>query len=170
MKTFTLIILTAFFAANVSAQSKFELAAKYGFKTKSISALFKLPNNGAIEGIFSMNHDKNKVVVTGLYEEFYAIGSSERLYWFLGAGLHAGYTKVITQEKFAELKYGEVLETKTRDVVTKQYLTGADMIAGISYYIPRLKMVVGVDTKPSIDFLNSYSILFDGNLRIGIAL
>ncbi len=170
MKNFTLIIISAFFAIQLSAQNKIDITAKYGLKSKAMSAVLHLQNSSAVEALFSMSHNNNKVVLTGLYEEFFPIGNSEKLYWFIGAGLHAGYNRIHTKEKFQELKFGEILETKTRDIITKEYLSGADVIGGVNYYIPALKMVVGIDIKPSVDFINKNSMMMEGNFKLGIAL
>lgn len=170
MKKFTLVLFVTYVTSGVFSQNKIDITAKYGLRTKAVSAVYKLPHNNAVEGMYSMSHNNNRVLLTGLYEEFFKIGNNGRLNWFIGAGLHGGFVRVHTKEKYEELKFGEVIEIKTRDVISKEYLSGADMIGGMNYYIPALKMVVGIDIKPSVDFINAYSILLDGNIRLGIAL
>ena len=170
MKTiFTILtIVTLLQSTTAKAQKSISISARYGINTAGLSATVYLPYAGAIEGLFTISHDRSRVLLTTMYETFIPLGKQHNFILYAGAGLHAGYIKTneIVHSEF--IKYGEVRVQQDDIVVKKKLLTGADAILGINYYIPSSRFYVGIDCKPNTDFINAHSMMVDGGVRIGV--
>ena len=170
MKTTFIIltIVTFLLSATTKAQKSFSISARYGINTAGLSATAYLPNAGAVEGMFTISHDRSRVLLTTMYETFMPLGHKHNFILYAGAGLHAGYIKTneIVHAEF--IKYGEVRVMQDDIVVKKKLLTGADAILGINYNIPSSHFYVGLDCKPNTDFINGSSMMVDGGVRLGI--
>ena len=164
---FTAVTLLCSSATN--AQSSLSISARYGINTLGLSATAYLPYAGAIEALFTISHDKSRILLTSIYENIIPLGNNKRFVLYAGAGLHAGYKKSYTTVHTEFLKYEEVRVQEENTIVNKTLLTGADAIVGINYNIPSSSFYVGLDFKPNVDFINAHSMAVDGGVRIGVS-
>lgn len=169
MKTLITILIAACVGVSTgaSAQSnRAAITARYGLNTQGVSAVLHFNERSAVEGLYTMSHDKNRVLGTAFYQEYFSIGNSGNLQYYAGIGLHAGYTKYV--EMVEPGKFSRLIQTPT-EVTKKKFLGGADVIVGINYKFGGSPIMIGLDVKPNMDFINSGSMLVDGGIRLGIA-
>lgn len=167
---FTIITSIALlFSLSVSAQKFVSISARYGINTVGLSAIVYLPYSGAVEALVTVSHNRNRVLLTSMYENYRSLGQRKNLVVYAGAGLHAGYVKTFSTVHTEILKFGEVREQQENILVKKTLVTGADAILGMNYNIPSSAFYVGLDFKPNMDFINSRSMMVDGGVRLGIS-
>lgn len=169
-KLFTIIAaVTLLLSASAKAQKSVSISARYGINTMGLSATIYLPYAGAIENLFTTSHDRNRVLLTSMYETMVPLGQKHNFVLYAGAGLHAGYKKTFKTVQSVILKYDEVNVPQTEIITNRSFITGADAILGINYNIPYSRFYAGVDLKPNTDFINAHSMMVDGGVRIGVS-
>ena len=171
MKTlFTFFTTTALLLSiSSNAQKTVSISARYGINTIGLSGTVYLPYSGAIEALFTISHDNNRVLLTSMYENYIPLGNKKNFVLYAGAGLHAGYKKTTSIEYTEVVKYEVGIEMQESTITKKTLITGADAIVGMNYNIPSSSLYVGLDFKPNVDFINGHSMMVDGGVRFGIS-
>jgi hypothetical protein len=118
----------------------------------------------AVEGIYASSNDYFQQVFTCLYTEHYQFFNVEGLKWFMGAGLHAGYYKLVKPGSAPKPAFITYEKAKT-----KILFAGSDAIFGMTYKFRRIPFLIGIDIKPYVNFINEESQLWDGAARIGVS-
>jgi hypothetical protein len=93
--------------------------------------------NKALEGLGYISSDGFRL--TGLYEMYYPLGSTEGLQWFIGAGAHIG----VWSEKWK-------LNNPTRE---SGGVMGVDGIIGIDYKVKGAPLNLSFDWQPSFNLI-----------------
>ena len=163
------IIFCMLISTCVYSQNNISVTGRYGINTIGFTAAVPVSQLGSIEGMYTISHDKIRQLLTAFYAERYIIGDNTNLEWFAGVGLHAGYRRVeriVTETgdiKFRLAKPDQQTETE------KQFIGGADAIIGITYKIPNIPIMIGLDMKPNVDFINAGSMMVDGGVSVGFS-
>ncbi len=75
-------------------------------------------------------------IVTGMYERYYQIGSTDFI-WYFGGGPHLGYNRRSDDASSTSMLFVNV---------------GVDVIAGMEYVFSSIPVAVSIDFKPSLSF------------------
>lgn len=135
-KLFIAGILIAAFTTSLSAQNyKTGIGARLGYDSGITLKHFIAPAS-AVEGILSAS--PHHFQLTGLYEYQQPLPGVSNLDWFLGLGAHVGsiYKKGYKGDKL---------------------FVGGDLIAGLEYAFPTAPFTIGLDWKPSFNFVGDYN-------------
>lgn len=138
-----LLTIFSFFAislfVNAQTNKEAEFTNAVGVKIYPGAITFKhfTQKNKAFEGLGYISSDGFRL--TGLYEMYYPLGSTEGLQWFLGAGAHIG----VWSEKWK-------LNNPTKE---SGGVLGIDGIIGIDYKVKGAPLNLSFDWQPSFNLI-----------------
>lgn len=105
-------------------------------------------NSGAVEGIagFSSNH----LTFTGLYEFHASFFGANRLNWYFGPGLHAGW-HFHNKNPWWKDDFND----------DNHVIFGGDLIIGLEYTFVQLPLNLSLDWKPGINIIGHQNVFFN---------
>ena len=166
---FTICSIQFVQAQKLSLKGKMVAYTFAGSGNYGVAARYNVDHITAIDGIISDNPGQQKLLLTGLYEQFYKVKKNTNLKWYAGLGMHIGY--ISHREEHTEIadvnKTDGVQSTINVSTITRKMVAGADATLGLQYSINNSPISIGLDTKPYMDFVNNSSQLFNYTVRIG---
>ena len=127
------IILSSFsYAQDYNTGVGLRAGYSYGLTIKHF-----VSEKNALEGLFSSRWQGFQI--TGLYEYQNHFSSAERLNWYIGFGAHVGFWNG------NNVKWG--------DSGTNYTVVGIDGILGLEYVFKEVPINLGIDWKPSFNFV-----------------
>ncbi|MBI4929114.1 MAG: hypothetical protein HY841_00005 [Bacteroidetes bacterium] len=128
-----------------------------------------IKSNKAIEGIVSRGWGYGGIRITGLYEIHKPFPEVKGLDWFYGLGAHVGFYNGSYYGYYGYAgggyydKKGKWHATGYRDNYT---VAGIDGILGLEYQFEEIPFTIGIDLKPSFDFIGRANHFGDGAFSI----
>lgn len=146
-KLFIVGLLVAAFTTTLSAQNyQTGFGVRLGYDNGLTLKHFISPSS-AFEGILSAS--PHHFQLTGLYEYQQPVPGAPNLDWFVGLGAHLGniYKKGYAGDKF---------------------IIGGDLIAGLEYAFPSAPFTIGLDWKPSFNFVGDWNDYWYAGLALSL--
>lgn len=129
------------------------IGIRFGGWESGLTVKHFIKNNVAIEGILSTGWHYRGTRITGLYEIQKSINGAPGLYWFYGVGGHLG----LYNESYwynGDCKDGRYeYQGRWYNCDGTRATIGIDGIIGLEYFFGEIPFTIGVDLKPSIDFV-----------------
>ena len=173
MKTIIILLLFAnfhFANAQKCTSPHLAIAARYGSENWGASISYHTQAMTTVEGIFTISHDRSRYLFTALFEEKHLIGS-KGFYWYGGAGAHIGKQKIWNLETVKTVVVeNELSKVILQSIEADRFIAGADLIFGIDYRIKAIPVIIGLNFKPFVDFINSKSDLTDVAAKVAVML
>lgn len=138
------ILLFLILSSQLYAQNYNNAAGLRAGIMSGISGKHFLNDKNAVEAIIGWRW--GGTTVTGLYEIHQLAFDVDRLNWYYGGGIHAG---------FYESKYWYARSDRFRYVSYVNYnfgIIGVDGVIGIEYSIKEIPLTISLDYKPAISF------------------
>lgn len=149
LRIVSFLMLSFFFCKDSLAQlnSQHAVGVRFGSAT-GVSYRYSLSENRALEGILSVQSSSrtSRFRVVGLYQYHKPI--AENFSWYYGFG-----------GSFGSMKYKAYTDALGNRIdASSDLLLSVDGIIGIAYDIPTTPLVISLDAKPYLDFLQESSI------------
>ncbi|MBP3943945.1 hypothetical protein J5U18_10270 [Sphingobacteriaceae bacterium WQ 2009] len=145
----TFIIFLCCFSQVAKAQltNTHAIGVRFG-AAQGISYRYTLAEDRALTGLLSVqsNHASRRFRVVGLYEFYKPLGGDFSWYYGFGGSVGSYKSKAYTSKDGSQVApYSEAL-------------VSLDGILGISYDVPDVPLVISLDVKPYLDFIQSSTI------------
>lgn len=129
------------------------IGLRFGGNESGLTVKHFIKSNAAIEGILSTGWMYRGTRLTGLYEIQKSIGGAPGLYWFFGGGVHVGFYSERYWYSGNCKDGGYWYNGRWYHCDGTRTTIGIDGIIGLEYHFGEIPFTIGLDLKPSFDFV-----------------